>query len=295
MTNSINKLITALLAVLFAACNTSDQPGKAVEVKNGIVPIAYTKTGKGDTALVFVHGWAINKEYWRSQVDAFSKRYTVVTVDLGGHGASGHERNHWKIEDFSDDVMAVIDSLNLSKVILVGHSMGGDIILDIAYKIPDRVVGFIGIDNFKEVGVPLSPEQHLQVDEFMKALNGNYKQTVQGYCKTALFPPNYTDSASVSRVLRDVANTDSVVAAKSLSGLFEFVPKEIALLKEMRKPVHLIISDFSPMQQDSLAKYSKAGFGIKTIHGTGHHPMIEKPDEFNKLLTETLNEIAAGK
>jgi len=294
MTNTINKIITASLALLLA-CNTTDKPGKQVEVKNGIVPIAYSKAGNSDTALVFVHGWAINREYWKSQVDAFSKRYTVVTVDLGGHGASGHDRSHWKIEDFSDDVMAVIDSLNLSKVILIGHSMGGDIILDIAYKIPDRVIGFIGIDNFKEVGVPLSPEQHLQIEEFMKALNGNYKQTVQGYCKTALFPPNYTDSVSVNRVLKDAANTDSVVAAKALSGLIEFMPKETALLKEMQKPVHLIISDFSPMLQDSLAKYSKAGFGIKTMHGIGHYPMIERPDEFNKLLAETLNEIAAGK
>lgn len=295
MTNTITKLIAASLVLFFAACNTTDKTGKPVEVKNGIVPIAYTKTGAGDTALVFVHGWAINKEYWKNQVDAFSKRYTVVTVDLGGHGASGHERNHWKIEDFSDDVMAVIDSLSLNKVILVGHSMGGDIILDIAYKIPDRIAGFIGIDNFKDVGVPLSPEQHLQIDEFMKALDTSYKATATAYCKMALFPPDYADTVAVNRVLKDVANTDSVVAIKSLSGLFEFAPKEIALLKEMNKPVHLIVSDYTPMLQDSLAKYSKAGFGIKTIHGTGHYPMIEKPEEFNKLLSETFDEIAAGK
>lgn len=295
MINTINKIIAASVVIFLSACNTTDENAKPVEVKNGIVPIAYTKLGKGDTAIVFVHGWGINKEYWKSQVDAFDKRYTVVTVDLGGHGASGHERSSWKIEDFSNDVMAVIDSLNLNKVILVGHSMGGDIILDVAYKIPDRIVGFIGIDNFKEVGVPLSPEQLLQVDEFMKALNGSYKETVSGYTRIALFPPNYADTTSVNRVTNDIANTDSVVAAKSLSGLFEFAPKETALLKEMHSPVHLIISDFSPMLQDSLAKYSKAGFGIKTMHGVGHYPMIEKPEEFNKLLSETFDEIAKGK
>ncbi|CAN5472031.1 alpha/beta hydrolase [soil metagenome] len=295
MTNTINKIITASIILLLGACNTTDENPKSVEVKNGILPIAYTKSGKGDTAIVFVHGWGINKEYWKNQVDAFDKRFTVITLDIGGHGASGHERNSWKIEDFSNDVMAVIDSLNLNKVILVGHSMGGDIILDVAYKIPDRIVGFIGIDNFKEVGVPLSPEQHVQVDEFMKALNGNYKETVSGYSKAALFPPNYADSISVNRVVNDIANTDSVVAAKSLSGMFEFAPKEIALLEEMQKPVHLIVSDFTPMLQDSLAKYSKAGFGIKTMHGVGHYPMIEKPEEFNKLLLETLDEIAKGK
>lgn len=295
MSNIINTVITASVILFFAACSTTEENTKPIEVKNGILPIAYTKSGKGDTAIIFVHGWGINKEYWKSQVDAFDKRYTVVTLDIGGHGASGHERSSWKIEDFSNDVMAVIDSLNLNKVILVGHSMGGDIILDVAYKIPDRVVGFIGIDNFKEVGVPLSPEQHLQVDEFMKALSGNYKETVSGYSRAALFPPDYADSISVNRVVNDIISTDSVVAAKSLSGMFEFAPKEIALLKEMQKPVHLIVSDFTPMLQDSLAKYSKSGFGIKTMHGVGHYPMIERPEEFNRLLSETFDEIAKGK
>jgi len=295
MINTLNKIFFAISLFVFAACNSEEKNGEPIEVKNGIVPIAYNKTGNGDTALVFVHGWGINKEYWKSQADEFSKRYTVVTIDLGGHGKSGTQRDHWTVDDYANDVMAVLDSLNLNKVVLVGHSMGGDVILDIAFKIPERVVGFIGIDNFKDVGVPLTPEQHGQIDEFMKALSNDYKETAKTYCKTNLFPPNYADTIAVNRVLNDVANTDSVVAIKSLSGLFEFAPNEVALLKEMTKPVHLIVSDYTPMLQDSLAKYSKAGYGIKTIHGTGHYPMIEKPEEFNKLLGETLNEIAAGK
>src|SRR6478735_8344004 len=153
MINSINKIFALSIIIFFAACNSGDESSHPVEVKNGITPIAYSKTGEGDTALVFVHGWGINKEYWKSQVDVFSKRYTVVTIDLGGQGASGKERSSYKVEDFSNDVMAVLDSLNLNKVILVGHSMGGDIILNVAYTIPERVVGFIGIDNFKDVGV----------------------------------------------------------------------------------------------------------------------------------------------
>jgi len=295
MINTFNKFFFATALLFFTACSNSEKSSEPVEVKNGIVPIAYSKKGNADTALVFVHGWGINKEYWKSQADEFSKRYTVVTIDLGGHGESGKDRSHWTVDDFANDVMAVLDSLNLNKVILVGHSMGGDIILDIAFKIPDRIVGFIGIDNFKDVGVPLTPDQRAQVDEFMRALSTNYKETVKAYSKANLFPPNYADSNSVNRVLKDIANTDSVVAMKTLSGIFEFAPNEVALLKTMTKPVHLIVSDYTPILQDSLAKYSKAGYSIKTIHGTGHYPMIEKPDEFNKLLNETLNEIAAGK
>lgn len=294
MITTINKIIFACTLLVFAACNNEEQNAHP-DVKNGIVPISYNRIGTGDTALVFVHGWGINKEYWNDQVKAFDKRFTVVTVDLGGHGQSGTQRNHYNVDDFANDVMAVMDSLNLNKVILVGHSMGGDIILNIAFKIPDRIVGLVGVDNFKDVGVPLSPAQTMQVKEFMQELSVNYKETAKSYCRMALFPPNYADSSAVNRVLNDVANTDSVAATKALQGLFEFAPNEVALLKEISKPMHLIVSDFTPMLQDSLAKYSKAGYGVKTIHGTGHYPMIEKPEEFNRLLNETLNEIAAGK
>lgn len=295
MMNTKIKLLCAAFLMSLAACNSEENTNKHIDVKNGLVPISYDKSGNGDTAIVFVHGWGINKDYWKAQEDEFSKRFTVVAIDLGGHGKSGTQRNHWSIEDFGNDVLAVIDSLNLNKVILVGHSMSGDVILDVAYKIPERVVGFIGIDNFKDVGMVLTPEQHKQVNDFVNALNINYKQVVSAYTRSSLFPKDYKDSASVNRVVKDIANTDSVVAAKSLVGLFEFTSKETALLKELDKPIHLIVSDYTPTATDSLAKYAKAGYGVKTINGVGHYPMIENPEAFNKALAETLNEIANGK
>ncbi|MBG9377827.1 alpha/beta hydrolase [Panacibacter sp. DH6] len=294
MTTQI-KLTCAVILFIAAACASPESPDKHVEVKNGIVPIAYNMSGSGDTALVFVHGWGINKDYWSAQEKAFNNRYKVVAIDLGGHGESGKQRNHWTIGDFANDVLAVLDSLNLNRVILVGHSMSGDVILDVAYKIPERIVGFIGIDNFKEIGVAMTPEQLLQVAGFMKALDTNYRKVAGEYSRMSLFPKDYKDSASINRVINDITNTDSVVAAKSLQGLMDFAPNETALLKQINIPVHLIVSDYTPTITDSLAKYSKAGYSVKTITGVGHYPMIEKPGEFNKALAETLNEIANGK
>lgn len=291
----MNKLIIiAACLLLLASCGTEEN-NKPIAVKNGEVNIAYTKEGKGDTALVFLHGWGINKEYWNEQAATFKDRYTVVLVDLGGHGESGTNRNSWKVEDFSNDVMAVLDSLNLNKIILVGHSMSGDIMLDIAYKIPDRITGLIGIDNFKHVGAQLTAEQNIQMQDFIGALHASYKQTAFAYSKANLFPPEYADTTSVNRVLKDITNTDSVVAINAITSVMDFSSKEPALLQEMHHPLHLILSDYTPVAQDSLAKYCKAGFSIKTIHGTGHYPMIEKPQEFDRLLKETLDEIAMGK
>jgi len=289
----MTKILTSLLWLLIAACTTANEK-QNFTVKNGNVNIAYAKKGKGDTALVFVHGWCINKEYWQKQIDHFSKKYTVVALDIGGHGESGHNRNSWTIDDFAGDVIAVIDSLRLNKVILVGHSMGGEIVLDAVSKIPGKVIGLVGIDNFKNVSSSFTQEQMQQINAFIDAMRKNYKQVAVAYSRNALFPRNYADTVSINRVLNDIRKMDSVVSIAALQSEIDFLQKETVLLSQLQLPLHLIVSDYTPVQQDSLSKYSRAGYFIKTIHGTGHYPMIEKPDEFNRLLDETIADISKG-
>lgn len=282
-----------VLLILFTSCST--KPREPHEIKNGDVQIAYTKQGDNDTAIVFVHGWCINKEYWKDQIDAFSKRYTVVAVDLGGHGESGKNRHSWTVQDFANDVIAVIDGFHLNKVILVGHSMGGDIILETANKIPEKVIGFIGIDNFKDVTAGFSEEQKREIGSFMDTLQKNYLGVAVSFSRQTLFPPNYKDTVSVNRVLHDIEEADSTVAIESIKSVLEYTPKEPENLSRLQVPLYLIESDYTPVAEDSLKKYCTSGYFIRTVHGTGHYPMIEKPQEFNTLLGETLDDMQKRK
>lgn len=58
------------------------------------IPVRYEVHGAGPPALVFVHGWSCDRDYWRGQVEHFAGRYRVVTVDLAGHGESGGGPHH---------------------------------------------------------------------------------------------------------------------------------------------------------------------------------------------------------
>jgi len=289
----MKKFYTIAMLLVFSAC-TSAVKNENTEVKNGDVTIAYSKEGSGDTALVFVHGWAIDKGYWQKQMDYFKKRYTVVALDLGGHGESGTNRSSWQTDDFANDVIAVIENLHLNKVILIGHSMGGDIVLDAAEKIPSKIIGIVGVDNFKIVSSFSSKQEQEQLDTFMTMLRNNYKQVAVEFSKGSLFPQNYSDTTSVNRVLKSISDMDSVVSIAALQGVFDFGPKEVTGLSQLPLPLHLIVSDYTPTEPDSLRKYCKSGFAVKTIHGTGHYPMIEKPDEFNTLLDEIIVDISKG-
>lgn len=110
--------------------------------------VGYDAKGWGNPALVFIHCWTCNRSVWNQQFDYFSKRYRVVRLDLAGHGESTGARKTYSIAAFADDVIAVVDSLNLQSMILVGHSLGGPIALEVEKRLGDRVLGIVGVDAF---------------------------------------------------------------------------------------------------------------------------------------------------
>src|SRR5688572_29431609 len=110
MTPRYTLLIIVLLAVT-AGCSRNESPPAApaaavpavIEGKPQIVNsadgvhIEYQVYGRGDPAVVLIHGWSCDANYWRSQLDALKAKYTTVTVNLAGHGASGRNRTDWSV------------------------------------------------------------------------------------------------------------------------------------------------------------------------------------------------------
>ncbi|MES1217734.1 MAG: alpha/beta hydrolase [Bacteroidota bacterium] len=287
----MRKITILLLAIHFLSCSSTAKKENPI-IRNGNVEIAYISAGEGDTTLLFIHGWAINKEFWQKQVDQFSKRYHVVAVDLGGHGQSGKNRNSWTIPDYANDVISVINGLQLKKVVLIGHSMSGDVMLEVLKNQPQPVIGIIGIDNLTDISTsPLTPEQQKPIDDWFLTLEQNFDSVATDYCHAALFPPNYHDTASVNRVVKTVLQTDSLVAIATLKSIMNFSPNEAGLLLNSNLRLNLIVSSGNKVNDSVLTKYCKSGYAVKTIQGTGHYPMIEKPDEFNKALQETLEHL----
>ena len=90
---------------------------------------------------MLVHGWSCDRTYWNAQLESLSRDFTVVTVDLAGHGESGCGREASSIAAFGSDVALVVTLNGLEDVVLVGHSMGGDIILEAAGRLSPRVGG----------------------------------------------------------------------------------------------------------------------------------------------------------
>lgn len=262
-------------------------------IDNNGVNINYAVAGNGPVSVVLVHGWNIDKSYWDEHVPVLATQYKVVTLDLGGHGASGKNRNSWKLKDYAGDVIAVINGLQLDKVILVGHSMGGNIILEVANAIPDKIIGFVGVDNFKNVGAVYSDADKESIRNYFKEFHAAYDATAESYARQLLFTAE-SDSAAVERVVNDFKAADSVIALATLEAIIlgdEQV--ESTALDKLKVPVYLINSDYSPTQQDSLRAHVTRGVEVRSISGTGHYPMIEKPGVFSAILENVVDNIVA--
>ena len=251
--------------------------------------IGFDSCGEGEVAIMLVHGWCIDRSYWTNQVANLCDQFQVVSMDLPGHGESGSERSDWTIEQYGKDVAAVIRQLNLQQVILVGHSMGGDVILETALLEKDKVIGIIGVDTFKDTGALPDSLQQAEIDNFISYIRTDFKGAVAVFSDQFLFSPE-TDSLSRSRVINSLQTADSGMAVEALQSVFDYAPKEIPQLQALGKKLYLINSDVTPTLGDHLQE-AGVEYEVIDIAGTGHYPMIEKPEEFSKLLKQVISRI----
>ena len=163
---------------------------KQITIRDKQVEINYFQQGQGDTTLLFLHGWCINGTYWANQLEYFSMVYNVCAIDLPGFGKSKAERNNWTIEEYAKDVIAFIDIMNLKNVVIIGHSMAGEIMLQIALTNDARISGIVGVDNFKIIDVQFTTEQIKQMTDFFPMLENDFKNSAPVYADLMLFHPN---------------------------------------------------------------------------------------------------------
>jgi sigma-B regulation protein RsbQ len=289
----INLSIAVLLSSLFIACdnkNNQQVETNPKDIKRNDVRIDHRVTGRGDTTLLFVHGAFIDQTYWQEQINHFSSDYLVVTMDLPGHGKSGKERKNWTLQGFADDVAQVIDQLGLKNVILIGHSMAGDINLITASQQSSPIIGLIGIDNFKEAATPLPEEYKPTVDSVLKGLQTDFENTNEKYVHLSLVSPQ-TPPAITNRIVEDFRNAYKPMARQLMGQFFDTYQTEQELLPKLRYKLYLINVDYYPTNEEPLKKYAGSGYEVLHIKGSSHYPMIETPEMLNDAIQKVINKI----
>jgi pimeloyl-ACP methyl ester carboxylesterase len=252
-----------------------------------------------DVTLLFVHGWCCDSGYWREQVPVFEKKYRVITLDLAGYGDSGKGRKIYSVDSFGKDVKAVIEAADAKKVIVIGHSMGGEIVVEAARSTssgqarlgPERVIGIIGADSLHNVEEDINEQMVKEMTDGMKKDFKHWMREFVGGMLGKDMEPELKE-----RIINDMSSARQDIAINTFEQYVEKlrdrkIAKELA---EMDVPIRCVNADLWPMNIEGNRKYIKS-YGVKIIKGAGHFVMLERPEEFNKLLEESIEEIILKK
>jgi len=297
-------LVTALAAF---ACSKQDPPPPPVaapaseraEPAPGAARIAiapdgvhvqYRVYGAGEPALVFIHGWSCDSNYWREQLPVFDKKYTLVTVDLAGHGGTDGSRTEWSIARFGQDVATALSAVPNKQIILVGHSMGGPVAIEAARLLKGRVVGIIGVDTFKSIGAP-SPSK-AQVDAALKPFEVDFIGQTRSLVADHLFVKGAHPQLA-QKIAYDMSLSSPRVAVPVMRALLEYDFTEP--LKDISVPIVAINSDLGEPVNEARIRKVLPKFRTVTLPGTGHFLMMEDPQRFNPALeTEVAAMLGSG-
>ena len=190
----------------------------------------YSFVDNNTTPLVFIHGVGLNHQMWKPQVNALKER-SIITYDLLGHGKTPFYKDTITLNDFSNQLLSLLEFLKIDKCNLIGFSLGSLIALDFAsnfqdrlssltvigttYKRTDKERAFV-IDRFNQAKLnkPISrqalkrwfSDDYLKIhpeiyDQFMKVLNKKPEDHLNFLKAYKLFANHKDDVKKIKKIL----------------------------------------------------------------------------------------------
>lgn len=270
-------------ALLIAALALS--PASAASVDG--LKLHSSSTGKGSAALIFVHGWTCDDSSWSAQVPEFAKKYRVLTLDLPGHGKSAvPSQDKFSIGLFARAVEAVRAEAGVDRVVLVGHSMGAPVIREYTRLYPQHVAGLVAVDGpldmrgFGEAreGRGAFTPPPMTGPEGLKAREGMIK---------GMFTAQ-TAKPLQDHILKMMLAAPEATAAGAMGAMFDPTMNRTAVINA---PALAVYAGTNTIPDLAIVRQVVPKFEATQIAGTGHFVMMEKPAEFNAMLTSFLERI----
>lgn len=247
----------------------------------------YEDAGEGPP-LVFVHGWCMSSAVWRCQFKSLASVFRLVAPDLRGHGASRSASERLDFATFASDLSDLVTHLDLTRIILIGWSMGAQIALEAYREISGRVAGlalvsatpcFTAKDDFPH-GLARKEADGMRVK-----VGRNANRALEGF-HNRMFTENelhnHPAADSIRTLLAEITPPDTEATLAALESLALADMRH--LLPAISAPTLVMNGDHDriclPQASNYLADTMRDA-RHKVFPHTGHAPFLTRPDEFN--------------
>jgi pimeloyl-ACP methyl ester carboxylesterase len=243
--------------------------------------LTYSERGPlGSMTILFLHGWQGAAGVWLPIVDELSGRYRTIAVDVRGFGESNAAPGPYRVETFSDDLSALVASLDLDPLVVVGHSMGAAIAQRFAIDRPDAVEGLVLVAPVPASGVPFTPK----VEAMFRATAGNADNT-----NAWLAALTYSEPTSEVRAMMRAAAaaTPAHVALESFESWSKLDFADEAATIDTPTLVLAPAAD-RPMTPDFIRERVANvidGSRLVVIEEAGHYLPLEQPERVAALIS----------
>ena len=245
----------------------------------------YEEAGGGGPPLLFVHGIGCNLHDFEPLMAAFQARHRVVAVDLRGHGMSSATPEGLALEDHVADVRWLCRELGLHRPILVGHSLGGIVGVELSRETPPLLSGVVSLDG--AICLPAAAWEGLA--GLIAGLHGDdwrqhLAQGIGGYADPTRNPQRH-------RYLLDRAtSTPQVTFTRAFDTVAHW--QADAALSASRLPL-LYVASLLPVDEEHLLRL-KPDVRIERVKA-GHYPHVEAFDEVLGVIDTFLSTVASAR
>lgn len=246
------------------------------------VKLFYEETGSGDPPLLLVHGWTCDHTYMAPQFEHFCRTHRVIAVDLRGHGQSDKPKQDYTMAAFADDLVWLCNQLKVKKPVVIGHSMGGVIGVELAARFPDVPAAVITLDS------PIVPPQALLegLGPFREALHGpNYREAQRKLVAEILFIPS-DDPQRKAQIVDAMSSAPQHVMASAFENI-NLVHDTVGPASACKVPL-LILMAAQPLSDVVRLHEVCPHVTIGQTVGAGHFHQLEVPDQVNAMIERFL-------
>jgi 3-oxoadipate enol-lactonase len=248
--------------------------------------------GQG-SPLVFVHGFPLNHAMWNSQIPVFAAKYRVIVPDLRGFGESVDTEGTVSMEDFADDLVAILDDLRVQQpVVLCGLSMGGYIALQFVRKYRPRLRALVLCDTRASADVPEVVENRLRIAKL--AIESGTQPVADAMLPKAFGPKTFADRPQVVEAVRAMMISSDPTGVAAASRGMAVRPDMTQLLPTIDLPTLVVVGAddvLTPVDEMRRMAEKIPGAQFQIVPEAGHLSPLENPLVFNAALGNFLDEI----